>query len=119
MEEQSQFNNPDRAQHRTFSYLERGLYVKQIKQIHTYFHKSQFLLIRNESLRNDPNTTLADIAEFLSIHPFEPVDHTDVHSRTYTSELREDELKFLNSFYSDEIHDLEDLLDWDLTDWKS
>ena len=119
MEEQSQFNNPDREQHRTFSYLERGLYVKQIKQIHKYFHKSQFLLIRNESLRNDPNTTLADIAEFLSIDPFEPVDHTDVHSRTYASELRDDELKFLKSFYSDEIHGLEELLAWDLTDWKS
>ena len=119
LEEQTQFNNPDREQHRTFSYLERGLYVKQIKQIHAYFHKSQFLLIQNESLRNDPNTILAEVAEFLSIPPFEPVEHTDVHSRIYTSELRQEELNFLNSFYPDEIQGLEDLLGWDLTDWKA
>jgi len=47
------------------------------------------------------------------------VEQTDVHSRAYTSELREEELNFLNSFYSNEIQDLEDLLGWDLTDWKA
>jgi len=118
-EEEAQLAKLDHRQNRRFSYLERGLYSSQIKRIQSYFNKDQILLIRNELLRNSPNKVLEKVAKFLSISSFETVEHIEIHSRSYPIELSKNEYKYLNCFYKNEIQDLEMLLGWDLSDWKS
>lgn len=119
LEEKIQLNNPGYEKHRTFSYLDRGFYSCQIKKIYEYFDKKQLFVIKNEILRNNPNQILANIANFLGISSFEQIDHKDVHTLNYKKELNNQERVLLQSFYLDEISDLESLLDWDLTDWKN
>ncbi len=114
-----QLNNPGYEKHRIFSYLDRGFYSRQIKQIYEYFDKKQLFIIKNEMLRNNPNQILANIANFLGISLFEQVDHKAIHTLNYIKELSNRERELLQSFYLDEISDLESLLDWDLTDWKN
>lgn len=106
-------------QNRIRSYLARGLYSKQIKQILECFKMENLLIIQNEKLRNLPNEVLAQISTFLSIAPFEKIDHKNIHSRKYKKELMSDDMQFLQDFYSTEISSLEELLGWDLEGWKN
>ena len=107
-----------KKQDRTFSYLDRGCYYLQLKKIFKFFNKNQLLIIKNESLRSNPNSVLSQIATFLSIPSFQHVEHKEVHSRVYSTKLSNRELEFLRSFYEEEINNLEDLLGWDLASWK-
>ena len=105
-------------QHRTYSYLDRGFYSDQIKEILKYFNKNQLLIIRNECLRKKPNEILKKVSEFLSISKFKLLEHQEVHSIAYKTKLNNKEMQFLNHFYKNEIRKLENLLKWDLTSWK-
>ena len=118
-DEESSLLDTEHIQDRTFSYLERGFYSDQIKQILSTFNNDQLLLLQNESLRNDPNKVLGKVAKFLSISSFETVEHVEIHTRSYPIELSNDELDFLHNFYKDEILKLESLLGWDLSEWKA
>ena len=117
-EENSKLKSSKHRQDRTFSYLDRGFYSSQIRNIYDYFEKDQFLILRNEILRHSPNDVLAEVASFLSISPFDKIEHREVHSRVYPVKLGEDELSFLQSFYEDEIDLLENILGWDLESWR-
>jgi len=117
-EENSKLKSSKHRQDRTFSYLDRGFYSSQIQNIYDYFEKDQFLILRNELLRYSPNDVLAEVASFLSISPFDKIEHKEVHSRVYPVKLDEDELSFLQSFYEDEINLLENILGWDLESWR-
>ena len=70
-------------QDRVRSYLARGLYSLQIKQILKLFKMEQLLIIQNEKLRNFPNEVLTQISTFLSITPFEKIKHKNIHSRKF------------------------------------
>ena len=106
-------------QDRVRSYLARGLYSNQIKQILKLFKMDQLLIIQNEKLRNFPNEVMAQISTFLSIAPFKKIEHKNIHSRKYKIELTKNEIQFLQDFYSNEISILEELLGWDLERWKT
>ncbi len=118
-EEEVRLRDAGHKQDRTFSYLERGFYSDQIKQMRSFFNNDQILILQNESLRNDPNQVLAKVAQFLSISSFDIVEHREIHARSYPIALSNEEHQFLNIFYNDEIIKLESLLGWDLSAWKA
>lgn len=60
-------NHPAR---RTFSYVERGFYGKQICNLFRIFDRDNVLLLRSDDLRREPIATLASIASFLRVGPF-------------------------------------------------
>ena len=117
-DEESKLLSSDNKQDRTFSYLERGFYSKQIKAIKSYFNNDQILFLQNELLRHNPNQVLSKVSDFLAISSFQAVEHMEIHTRSYPSELSKKENDFLRKFYSIEIESLESLLNWDLSDWK-
>lgn len=110
--------NKTRNQDRTFSYIDRGFYSRQIIEIYKYFEKEQLLILKNEDLRNNPNIVLDKVAEFLSITAFEDIRHEEIHSRKYLSKINHREYEFLSLLYRNEIQDLENLLNWDLSSWS-
>ena len=120
---QSEFSNFNKnyvyGENRNTSYLERGLYSKQITQIFEYFDKSQLMILQNESLRNTPNIVLDDVSKYLSISPFKEVQHKEIHSNQYNSTIEEKDFLFLQEYYNDEISLLEGFLKWDLSGWKN
>ena len=105
-------------QHRTYSYVGRGFYSRQITEILKYFNKNQLLTIRNSNLRNDPNKILKKVTKFLSISDFTQIEHKEVHSTSYKTTLNNKENEFLYAIYKKEIQKLENLLKWDLASWK-
>jgi len=105
-------------QHRVYSYVDRGYYSEQINRIWSHFPVDQTLFIKHEELRCDPNKALKEISRFLGVSPFRHVYGHDVHSRTYVSELSDEDREFLSEAYSKEIGRVESMLGWDCSDWR-
>ena len=118
VDEKKSIESPEFYQNKTFSYLDRGYYSKQIQNIYKFFNKSQLLVLRSEDLRKDPDIILKSISKFLSIPAFKPVVHKEVNSRFYPFEMSNDELSFLKTFYAQEFIKLENILGWDLSNWR-
>lgn len=118
VDEESKINSSDRTQDKRFSYLDRGYYSSQIKNIYKYFKEDQLLVLRNDLLRVEPDRILMHIARFLAISSFKPIKHREVNSRDYPVRMNKSELTFLKNFYEEEFDSLEDLLDWDLSSWR-
>ena len=118
LDEESKINLPNYSQNKILSYLDRGYYSQQIKNIYNYFNKNQLLILRSEELREDPDRTLMRVADFLSISPFNPVDHKEINSRSYPHKMSKDELTLLSGLYEEEFSSLENILGWDLSSWS-
>ena len=91
-------------QSRTFSYLQRGFYSKQINRILKLFKKDQLLCIKNENLRNEPNLVLNKISNFLNITKFKNIEKINIHSRFYHNILTKNERETLKSFLCIKFH---------------
>ncbi|MEI9404183.1 sulfotransferase domain-containing protein [Mesorhizobium argentiipisi] len=55
---------------RTYSYVERGFYWRQIRNLFRIFGRQNVLLLRSNDLRRDPAAVLDSIAAFLQVEPF-------------------------------------------------
>lgn len=104
-------------QHRVFSYIDRGFYTEQLRRIWQFFPKDQTLILKNEQLRNDPESTLQAITAFLGIAMVEDVEVKEVHSRRYITEMSSREKQCLTDIYKNEIQELEYMLQWDCRKW--
>lgn len=104
-------------QHRVFSYIDRGHYLAQIREIWAYFPKDRVLILKNEELKKNPNGTLNQVADFLGITQFNKVESKNVHSRPYVSHISQEERNSLKSIFEPEIKQLESELQWDCSDW--
>lgn len=104
-------------QHRVFSYIDRGHYLDQLRRIWKYFNKEQVLVLKNEDLKQNPNDTLNQVADFLGVTQFNNIESKDVHSRPYVSQINQEERAFLKSIFDPEIRELEVELQWDCSDW--
>lgn len=54
-----------------FSYLSKGVYIKQIKNWVKYFSKQQFLILKSEDFYDNPKNTLKKVYDFLNLPNFE------------------------------------------------
>jgi len=104
-------------QHRIYSYVDRGFYLKQLKEIWSYFPKDQVLVFKNEDLKQTPQKILQEIYNFLGVSYFEAPEEKDVYIYSYQSKMSEKERQYLCSIFEDEIHSLEQKLGWDCSDW--
>jgi len=57
----------DSDNYRRYSYLDRGLYLKQIQNWRKFFLKDQILIIKNEDLEENVESTVNDVFTFLGI----------------------------------------------------
>lgn len=53
--------------HAHFSYLSRGIYLKQVLNWHRYFPKEQLLILRSEDFFSDPARIYNQVLEFLEL----------------------------------------------------
>ncbi len=104
-------------QHRLYSYVDRGFYTEQLKRIWHFFPKEQTLILKNQDLKYQLDKTLAEIAKFLNVSNFQNIQHKEIHSRPYVSKMTPDEHHQLRDIFLYEIKELEQLLNWDCSDW--
>jgi hypothetical protein len=104
------------ADMRVKTYVSRGRYAGQLRRLFDTFGRDQVLVLRQERLRADPNAAVSHITRFLGVHDIE-VSRRDVFSTSYASSMSAREWSYLHDVFQPEIAALEQLLDWDFSDW--
>ena len=105
--------NGDRA----YSYIKRGYYSQQIKRIMKIFSPKQMLFLKTEDLKNNHQETLDCVFNFLEVDTFKTIEFEMVNSCEYPP-MDQYDREFLRQKFAQEIVDLENLLGWDLSNWK-
>lgn len=98
--------NFNSKEHRVYSYLARGKYVKQIKRWMEYFPRKQILVISSTDLRNQPAKTMKKVYTFLGLAPFVP--RVRVTHSNYPPMNPETRTRLSNSYrpYNEELEKL-------------
>ena len=107
-------------QHRVYSYVSRGFYSEQLRRLWHFFPKSQTLILRHDDLANDCLAVLKNIHRFLGLDHELPRTHSVNSNRgSYASSMDSDVRRQLQAIFNPEISQLEQMLDWDLSSWRS
>ena len=104
-------------QHRVFSYVDRGFYSAQLRRLWRFFGREQVLVLRQEQLRLSPQTCLGKIWQHLSIPPSPAITPLERHTGDYDHAMPPACRNRLRKIFWQEIGQLENLLDWDCSDW--
>ena len=84
--------------YRNYSYLNRGIYVDQIKNWMSLFPKEQFLILRTEDLESQPTKVLKETFEFLDLPNFDIQDLDRKNVGKY-KKMNEDTRKWLVEYF--------------------
>jgi len=105
-------------QHRIFSYTDRGLYANQIRRFYRFFKPEQILYLKYEDFKTQQADHLSRIFEFLGVSTDSYVyEHQTVRSGSYHTELLPEDKDYLRDFFRHDVRAVEQLLDWDCSDW--
>ena len=118
-------------QHRVCSYLSRGFYSEQIRRAWQFFPREQLLILKQDDLLNNPQTTLETIYRFLNISKHSAQESINIPSWR-TEEAKPEGMQNLLSIpkqtpsdiffklmdvYREEIKTLETMLNWNCDHW--
>ena len=106
-------------QHLVYSYVDRGYYSAQIREIWRLFPRENTLFLKSEVLRNNPSAALGQVCAFLGAAPVTSVAQKTVHEKAYPTAMTVEEREFLRDAFEAEIRSLEHMLGWCCSDWLS
>ena len=102
--------------HPIHSYVQRGLYAAQLSRLFSVFIRRQVLVLQSDQLRHDHQTTLNNVFDFIGVQRLD-IPAATVHPGAYQPMSPATESK-LRSIFAADINRLEQMLGWDLKDWK-
>ncbi len=118
--ESKRIGDPLSKKFRTFTYLQRGLYAGQIERVFKYFDRQNVLFLKYEQFLKHPVEALGDIFSFLGLTPDGYVFSPETKQfRPYTTTMKPLEKKWLIDYFTNDIQQVEKMLDWDCSDWLS
>lgn len=117
-EEPSRIAQPISVESRRFAYLDRGFYSNQLERVFRFFPRRQVKMVKFEDFRDRKQETLDGIFEFLGVKALRGVRDKDRNVVPYERAMTNEERKYLFGVFSEEIATLEQMLGWDLSDWK-
>ena len=106
-------------QHRVFSYVSRGFYSEQLRRLWSFFPREQTLILRQEQLLDDPTETLRCVHHFLGVDNLPPAAALRANSGSYSNPMDPAIRAQLQKLFNPEISQLEQLLGWDLSQWRA
>lgn len=108
--------------HRVYSYVERGLYSAQFRNIYRHFSRKDVLVARTDSLYADPTSNLAAICRHIGIGEV-PLPRTGYVSPIsipagieWRAEFEQNRERLFDIFIED-LQSLRTILDIDISDW--
>jgi Sulfotransferase domain len=104
-------------QHRVFSYVDRGFYAHQIRRLFNIFGKENCLVVLNEELRNDHETTLRQVFDFLGVVNSHIPLAANVFEQEYHGNINPELRGRLTDLFYFNVRELERLLERDLSNW--
>lgn len=105
---------------RVYSYLERGLYGRQVEHALTIFPQHQLLFLRSEDLRSDHGRVLEKISQFLDLPGFPPSEARNEHVRAeidYPASPTEDDKHHVAAFVARDLERFARLTGLDISQW--
>ena len=112
--------NDTLLQDRSFSYIDKGFYSKQLKNMYKYFDKKNVYVETSDTFKDNTLCVLNDICNFLEIGEYKKqYIPTSYDSNLGVSDIvmSSQEKEFLINIFKDEIKDLECVLKRDLSAW--
>jgi len=117
--EEQRLSKSQPINYRLYSYIDRGFYYEQINNIYHYFDKKNVLIIKYENFKSNQENVLNSILNFLDIEfRFHNLKVISSHKRKYKHKLTFEEWNYAYSKLSENINKVEQLLNWDCSDWK-
>ena len=104
-------------QHRIYSYIDRGFYCSQLRELYRYFGRSGVLVILSEELREDPEWCLHRVWGHIEVGCDVKVTPRVVHEGNYREEIGEEAASYLKDIYRNEIQELSRMTGRDLSGW--
>jgi len=117
-EEPRRIAQPLTVESRRFAYVDRGFYCEQLERVFKFFPREQVKIVKFEDFRDRKQESLNGIFEFLGVKPLRGVRDKDRNVVPYERAMTPEERKYLLAVFSAEIGKLEQMLDWDCSDWK-
>jgi hypothetical protein len=117
-EERNRQANLPSIESRRFAYVDRGFYSEQLERVFKCFSREQVKIVKFEDFRDRKQETLAGIFDFLGVKRLRRVRDKDRNVVPYQRAMRPDERKYLSGVFAAEVTKLEQMLGWDLSDWK-
>lgn len=100
-------------------YLSRGLYTQQIESLRNQFPENQLLFIRYERLKENNQATFEEVCSFLGIAPPpKTMKMGKMNVIPYNKSIDPALERELRDWFKPEVESLENLFDWDLSQWK-
>lgn len=101
------------------NYLSRGLYANQIVQLRNHFPEAQLKFIEYDDFKTRNERVLNECLEFLGLTPCQiKTSVGKVNTYQYRDTIHPTIEKKLRDWFLPEINRIEELLEWDLSQWK-
>jgi hypothetical protein len=106
-------------QHRGFSYVDRGYYAHQVRRLFNVFGRANCLIILNEDLSDNHESTLRLVFDFLGVDSSFITPAARVFEHSYDQAIEPELRSELTEMFYFDIKELERLLGRDLSFWYS
>jgi hypothetical protein len=117
-EEKNRIQQAKSLEARRIAYVDRGRYSEQLERVFKFFPREQVKIIKFEEFRDKNRETLDLIFDFLGVRRLRAIRSKDRNVVPYAREMTAAERKHLYTIFADEIVRIEQMLDWDCSDWK-
>jgi len=117
-EEPRRIATPLSIESRRFAYIDRGFYSAQIERVFKFFPREQVRVVKFENFRDRKQESLDSIFDFLGLKRIRIGRDKDRNIVPYERAMQAEERKYLAEVFAAEIGKLEQMLGWELADWK-
>jgi hypothetical protein len=103
---------------RRFSYIGRGLYAEQLTRVFEFFPRYLVKTVRVDDLRENFSGTINSIFTFIGVEKLKKIRNKERNPIRYERDITEDGRREIYPLFADDIAKLENLLEWNCSDWK-
>jgi len=100
------------------AYIDRGFYSEQMERVFRFFPREQVHVIKFDDFRNNWHKTVTSVFEFLGVEPSVTLKNKEQNLIPYDRRMTDEERRSVYEIFRSDISKLEELLDWDCSDWK-
>ena len=117
-EEPRRIATPLSIESRRFAYVDRGFYSMQLERVFKSFPREQVHIVKFEEFRDRKQESLDSIFDFLGVKRIRIGRDKDRNVVPYERAMKAEERKYLAEVFAAEIGKLEEMVGWDLAEWR-
>jgi hypothetical protein len=117
-EEPRRIAQPLRIESRRFAYIDRGFYSAQLERVFRFFPRERVKIVKFEHFRDRKQETLDSVFDFLGVKRLRFNRDEDRNVVPYQRAMTLEERQYLLAVFASEMATLEQMLGWDLSDWR-